>query len=60
MTSLHPGGFSNYFLTECAARGLPPLPISKDFVFTKKWMIFFKIFANRDPFLRGLFIYFLP
>ena len=26
-----PGGYSHYFLTECAARGLKPLPISKDF-----------------------------
>ena len=26
-----PGGYLNYFLTRCAARGLKPLPISKDF-----------------------------
>ena len=26
-----PGGYSNYFSTGCAARGLKPLPISKDF-----------------------------
>ena len=25
------GGYSNYFLTGCAARGLKPLPIFKDF-----------------------------
>ena len=53
-----PGGgvaYSNYFLTGCAARGLKPLPISKDFSPSKNgWFkaVFFEIFANRDPFLR--------
>ena len=48
------GGYSNYFLTGWAARGLEPLPISKDFSPSKNgWFYsFFKIFANRDPFLR--------
>ena len=52
------GGFSNYFLTECAARGLPPLPISKDFVFTKKWMNrhFFRNFRKSRP-ISKRFIY---
>ena len=31
-----PWGYSNYFLTGCAARGLKPLPISKDFSSSKK------------------------
>ena len=26
------GGYSNYFLMGCAARGMKPLPISKDFL----------------------------
>ena len=32
MMAFHPegGGYSNYFLTGCAVRGLKPLPISKD------------------------------
>ena len=49
-----PGGYSNYFLTGCAAWGLKPLPISKDFSPSKNgWFkAFFEIFANRDPFLR--------
>ena len=49
-----PGGYSNYFLTGCAARGLKPLPISKDFFpqKTADLKLFFEIFANRDPFLR--------
>ena len=48
------GGYSNYFLMGCAARGLKPLPISKDFSPSKNgWFkAFFRIFANRDPFLR--------
>ena len=55
---IRPGGYSNYFLTECAARGTKPLPMSKDFSHSKNgWLdSFFEIFANRDPFLRG----FLP
>ena len=41
------------FLTECAARGLKPLPISMDFSPSKMAdMTIFKKFANRDPFLR--------
>ena len=54
-----PGGYSNYFLMGCAARGLKPIPISKDFSLSKKRLIlrfFFEIFINWDPFLRG----FLP
>ena len=53
--AFNPGvGYSNYFLTGCAARGLKPLPISKDFSPSKNgWFkAFFEIFANRDPFLR--------
>ena len=54
MEAMTPGGYSNYFLTECAARGLKPLPISKDFFHSKNGWIdsFFEIFANGDPFLR--------
>ena len=40
-------GYSNYFLTGCAAQSLKPLPISEDFN-----LFFFKIFVNPDPFLR--------
>ena len=49
-----PGGYSNYFLMGCAARGLQPLPISKDFSPSKNgWFyVFFEIFVNWDPFLR--------
>ena len=48
------GGNSNYFLTRCAARGLKPLPISKDFSPSKNGRFdgFFEIFANPDTFLR--------
>ena len=50
------GGYSNYFSTGCAAQGLEPLPISKDFPPSKNgWFdvfFFFEIFANPDPFLR--------
>ena len=48
------GGYSNSFLTGCAARSLKPLPKSKDFSPSKNgWFNgFFEIFANRDPFLR--------
>ena len=49
-----PGGYSNYFLTGCAAQGLKPLPISKDFSPSKNgWFkAFFRNFRNWDPFLR--------
>ena len=62
------GGYSNYFWRGCAARGLKPLPIPKDFLPQKRadltclfvclfvcflfFVFFFEIFANRDPFLR--------
>ena len=48
------GGFSNYFLKECAARGLKPLLISKDFSHSKNGWIdsFLKIFTNWESFLR--------
>ena len=54
----NPGGYSNYFLTECAARGLKRLPISKDFSHSKNGWIdsFFEIFANQDPFLRVFYL----
>ena len=45
------GGYSNYFLTGCAARGLKPLPISKDFFPSKKgWFkAFFRNFRKSGP-----------
>ena len=48
------GGYSNYFLTKCEARGLKPLPISKDFSHSKTGWIdgFLEFFANWDPFVR--------
>ena len=51
---LGPRGYSNYFLTGCAVRGLKPLPKSKDFSPSKNgWFYnFFEIFANQDSFLR--------
>ena len=49
-------GYSNYFLTECAAQGLKPIPISTQELFSLKKGVnkqfFFKIFANWNPFLR--------
>ena len=52
------GGYSNYLLTGCAAQGLKPLPISKDFSPSKNsWFNgFFEIFANQDPFLRVFYL----
>ena len=49
-----PGGYSNYFLMKCAAQGLKPLPLSKDFSHSKNGWIdsFLKFSQNRDPFLR--------
>ena len=51
-----PGGRGNQiiFWWWCEAQGLKPLPISKDFYPLKNgWFdCFFKIFTNRDPFLR--------
>ena len=42
-----PGGYSNYFLTGCAARGLKPLPISKDFSPSKNgWFACFSKFSQ--------------
>ena len=48
------GGYSNYFLMGCAARGLKSLPISKDFSPSKNgWYVgFFEIIANGNAFLR--------
>ena len=48
---LEPGGYSNYFLTECVAWGLKPLPISKDFSHSKKWLNiqFFRNFHKSRP-----------
>ena len=48
------GRYSNYFLTEGAAQGLKPLPISKDFL-TQKMAgetVFFQNCCNQDPFPR--------
>ena len=41
----YPRGYSNYFLTGCAAWGLKPLPISKDFSPSKKQLIL-KVFLQ--------------
>ena len=48
---LSPGGYSNYFVMECAARGPKPLPISKDFSHSKKPLIrqFFRNFHKLTP-----------
>ena len=49
-----PGGYSYYFLTGCAARGLKPLPLFKDFSQKNgRFYGFPEIFANWDLFLRG-------
>ena len=49
------GGYSNYFLTGCAARGLKPLPISKDFSPSKNgWFkAFFRNFRKSGPISKG-------
>ena len=49
------GGYSNYFLTGCAARGLKPLPISKDFSTSKNgWFkAFFRNFRKSGPISKG-------
>ena len=53
--SLARGGYSNYFLTGCAARGLKPLPISKDFSPSKNgWFkAFFRNFRKSGPISKG-------
>ena len=55
MKKLTPGGYSNYFLTGCAARGLKPLPISKDFSPSKNgWFkAFFRNFRKSEPISKG-------
>ena len=48
-------GYSNYFLTWCAARGLKHFPKSKNFSPSKipaDLTVLFKIFANRNSFLK--------
>ena len=49
------GGYSNYFLTECAARGLKPLSIFKDFSRSKKRLNrhFFRNFRKSRPISKG-------
>ena len=51
-----PGGYLIYFLTGCAARGLKPLPISKDFSCSKNgWIdtVFFRNFRKSRPISKG-------
>ena len=52
------GGTQIIFWQGCAARGLKPLPISKNFSPSKTADLttFFEIFANRDPFLRVFYL----
>ena len=54
-TNSAPGGYSNYFLTGYAARGLKPLPISKDFSSSKNgWFNgFFRNFCKSGPISKG-------
>ena len=51
----NPRGYSNQFLTGCAAKGLTPLAISKDFSPSKngRFDCFLEICKNCDSFLRG-------
>ena len=49
-----PGGYSNYFLTECAARGPKPLPMSKDFSHSTRLIRqFFRYFFKSRPISKG-------
>ena len=48
------GGYSYYFLTECAARGSKPLPIFKDFSHSKNgWLDSFRNFCKLRPISKG-------
>ena len=40
------GGYLNYFLTECVARGLKPQPICEDFLLKKRLNSFFLKFSQ--------------
>ena len=51
----NPGGYANYFLMGCVARGLKPLPISKDFSPSKNgWFLgFFQNFRKLGSISKG-------
>ena len=58
LPSIGGGEYSNYFLTGCEARGLKPLPISKDFSHSKNdWIdsFFFRNSRKSRPISKGLF-----
>ena len=47
-------GYSKYVLTECAAKGLKPLPVFKDFSPSKKKKANFTVFVITGPIFKWL------